>query len=159
LIKLAIRDDVSTWVSCPNGSNETSSSSSSPPTAAGAPDTAVGQQLAFRTQVDKDDDGPSECARDWAVPVHDLNCEYVFPPEYDPKAPLIELDTPEYYGRVREAKVFEMLLAKAGIRLAAILNMILADPDEIDAKGYVRDWTVEAEAYRQSFPYGWFGSV
>jgi hypothetical protein len=144
----AVRDDVSSWVSCLAGSTKSSSSNAA---------TAAGQQLPFRAS--DDNDGPPECALDWAVPVHDLNCEYVFPSDYNPKAPLVELDTPDYYGRVRKDKVFEMLLAQAGLRLAALLNMILADPAEIEANGYLKDWTIEAEEYRQTFAYRWFGLV
>ncbi|KAL6306060.1 phospholipase C/P1 nuclease domain-containing protein [Sparassis latifolia] len=43
-----------------------------------------------------------------------------------PHPGMIELDTPEYAGQVRERWVIERLLAMAGIRLAAILNGLLA---------------------------------
>jgi hypothetical protein len=37
----------------------------------------------------------------------------------------VELDTPEYWGRIKGDKVVEKLLAMAGIRLAAVLNSVL----------------------------------
>ncbi|KZT70424.1 phospholipase C/P1 nuclease [Daedalea quercina L-15889] len=47
-----------------------------------------------------------------------------------PHPELLELDTPEYAGRVREDWVVERLLAMAGIRLAGILNgLVLGESD------------------------------
>ena len=49
---------------------------------------------------------------------------------------LVQLDTPEYAGRIRKELVIEKLLATAGVRLAAVLNEIL-DPEE---EAGVRVW-------------------
>lgn len=47
-----------------------------------------------------------------------------------PHPELLELDTPQYAGRVREGWVVERLLAMAGIRLAGILNgLVLGEVD------------------------------
>lgn len=47
-----------------------------------------------------------------------------------PHPDLLELDTPEYAGRVRDGWVVERLLAMAGIRLAGILNgLVLGEAD------------------------------
>ncbi|EPS97390.1 hypothetical protein FOMPIDRAFT_1025014 [Fomitopsis schrenkii] len=47
-----------------------------------------------------------------------------------PHPELLELDTPEYAGRLREGWVVERLLAMAGIRLAGILNgLVLGEVD------------------------------
>jgi hypothetical protein len=76
------------------------------------------------------------CPHEWAVPIHALNCEssLIWPrflsdipegtptPPHTPARELIELDTPEYAGRIRKELVIEKLLATAGVRLAAVLN-------------------------------------
>ncbi|GLB39346.1 putative S1/P1 Nuclease [Lyophyllum shimeji] len=41
---------------------------------------------------------------------------------------LLQLDTPEYAGLIAERRVVEKLLAQAGVRLAATLNWLFADP-------------------------------
>ncbi|KAI0062661.1 phospholipase C/P1 nuclease [Artomyces pyxidatus] len=99
------------------------------------------------------------CPYAWAAPLHELNCEVVWPRELDepryahvdgghddhvhaasaedelraldrdalPTAEVgkyLELDTPEYAGRIQREWVVEKLLAMGGIRLAAVLNVI-----------------------------------
>ncbi|KAH9835320.1 phospholipase C/P1 nuclease [Rhodofomes roseus] len=54
------------------------------------------------------------------------------PPRPHPE--LLELDTPEYAGRVREGWVVERLLAMAGIRLAGILNGLVLGEGENDVR-------------------------
>ncbi|KAG6828220.1 hypothetical protein H0H92_008753 [Tricholoma furcatifolium] len=44
-----------------------------------------------------------------------------------PRTPLLQLDTPEYAGRIKDEMILEKLLAQAGIRLAAVLNWLFAD--------------------------------
>ena len=70
------------------------------------------------------------CPFSWSKPIHQLNCDMVWPHEYTPGAALIELDTPKYIGRLDGDKVVEKLLAMAGIRLASVLNTILGDEQE-----------------------------
>lgn len=71
------------------------------------------------------------CPYFWAKPIHALNCEIVWPPalDSDDHEP-IELDTPEYAGRIAKEMLVERLLAMAGIRTAAVLNTIFGDPEE-----------------------------
>lgn len=64
--------------------------------------------------------------------------------------PLMEVGG-EYYQRIKRDNVLELQLAQAGIRLAAILNSILADPEEVSAQGllqmtYVADDFQEIQA-------------
>lgn len=96
----------------------------------------------------QDDPSLPACPLHWSAPIHQLNCDVVFPPELDrpdpsgrhvlttlaqslfgwfgleslAEPPLLELDTPAYAGKIREHKVVEKLLAMGGVRLAAILN-------------------------------------
>lgn len=97
------------------------------------------------------------CPYHWAQPIHALNCEIVWPTELDQplynrisytghvseeisvvgvdnlgsftrrKNPYLELDTPEYAGRIRDEWIVEKLLTQGGIRLAAVLNWLFAD--------------------------------
>jgi hypothetical protein len=89
------------------------------------------------------------CPLNWAIPIHQLNCNSTLiwpqyfsdippntPSKHIPAKNLIQLDTPEYSGRIREQLVIEKLVATAGIRLAAVLNELL-DPLGLD-DGYVR---------------------
>lgn len=70
------------------------------------------------------------CPFTWGSIMHPLNCEYAWPANLEASmtrtAP--ELDTDEYMGRINEDKVVERVLAMGGIRLAAILNSVLAAP-------------------------------
>jgi hypothetical protein len=72
------------------------------------------------------------CPYHWAKPSAALNCNVTFPPSLnwppnstDPH-PAIELDTPEYAGKIRKRRIVEKQLAKGGIRTAAILNGLFA---------------------------------
>ncbi|KAJ9102090.1 hypothetical protein QFC20_005099 [Naganishia adeliensis] len=67
------------------------------------------------------------CPYTWGKKIHPINCEYAWPANWDPRNPVVELDTPEYLGKLGDDKVVEMLLAKGGIRLAAILNAIFLE--------------------------------
>jgi hypothetical protein len=52
------------------------------------------------------------------------------PPHRPPHpSPYIELDTPEYAGVIEEKRIIEKLMAQGGIRLAAILNYLFAEPE------------------------------
>lgn len=83
--------------------------------------------------VNDDDDNANfpACPYTWAKPLHTINCAYAWPQGWDPRSPVVELDTPEYLGKIGDDKVIEILLAKAGIRLAAILNSIFLK-DQVD---------------------------
>ncbi|KAG9125431.1 hypothetical protein FRC07_007625 [Ceratobasidium sp. 392] len=81
------------------------------------------------------------CPYHWAAPIHQLNCDFIWPanltsphdPEHPGRTPakdLIELDTPEYAGRIRRDKVIEKLMAVGGLRLAAVLNELLGSEED-----------------------------
>jgi hypothetical protein len=94
----------------------------------------LAQQPDVSATDDDDGDGDANfpaCPYTWAKPLHTLNCAYAWPQGWDPRSPVVELDTPEYLGKIADDKVVELLLAKAGIRLAAILNSIFVK-DEVD---------------------------
>ncbi|KAJ9091752.1 hypothetical protein QFC19_008962 [Naganishia cerealis] len=75
---------------------------------------------------DEDANFPA-CPYTWAKPLHTINCDYAWPHGWDPRLPVVELDTPEYLGKIGDHKVVEQLLAQGGIRLAAILNSVFLD--------------------------------
>ena len=70
------------------------------------------------------------CPYAWTKPMHPLVCSYAFaspvpPPDQEHTIPLAELDVPDYRGRIDADKVMQKQLAKAGMRLAAVLNTLL----------------------------------
>jgi len=71
------------------------------------------------------------CPYTWASEIHGMNCDLIWPKEYEgPGHPLIELDTDQYVGRIRRENTMEKLLAMGGLRLAKIVNEILGDEGE-----------------------------
>lgn len=93
-------------------------------------------RLAANGETDDEDDFPA-CPYTWASAIHPINCAYAWPAGWDPRAPLVELDTKEYLGRLGEDKVVESLLARGGIRLAAVLNGIFGADKTV---GVWREW-------------------
>ncbi|KAG8987783.1 hypothetical protein FRB90_003150 [Tulasnella sp. 427] len=102
-------------------------------------------QLPVTSKSLADDPDLPACPNHWARALHALNCEVTFPPQLDtpnphksswlermldktvgfafnPRPDYLELDTPEYTGRIRNEKLVEKLLAMGGVRLAAVLN-------------------------------------
>lgn len=73
------------------------------------------------------------CPYYWSKPIQELNCEVVWPAEFDhpphspEPPPIIELDTPQYAGKIRKDRVIEKLIAQAAIRMAATLNELFMD--------------------------------
>jgi len=136
------KDEYPSWSLCPNSSPERLLTLAPPQT-----------QLGYEnfSPLEDDPDLPA-CPMHWARPLHALNCEITFPPELDTPNPYstsilarilavalnplsllnvpeyLELDTPQYAGRIRDIKLVERLLAMGGVRLAAVLNDIF-DPD------------------------------
>ena len=52
--------------------------------------------------------------------------------DYDPRQyPLRELNTAAYWGNIKNDKLIERLLAMAGLRLASVLNIMLASPEDL----------------------------
>ena len=79
-------------------------------------------------------DDEMSCPLAWAKKIHSLNCNFpIWPRELDEdrETPILELDIPQYSGRIREEWVVEKLLAQGGVRLAGILNSIFVPSDEI----------------------------
>lgn len=90
------------------------------------------------------------CPYAWAAEIHPLNCEIVWPAQLnltdyhvadggEPTTPLLQLDEPWYSGRIKHERLVERLLATAGIRLAAILNDIFGEDDDVAALGPLID--------------------
>ena len=93
-------------------------------------------------------DSDTLCPYAWAEPIQALNCGVVWPAELDdpqfathdadeeddafagraPRKEYLELDTPEYSGKIEKDWLIEKLLMQGGVRLAAILNAIFAAP-------------------------------
>ena len=125
------KEDTVEWASCPT------------PSKPGRFSFANAQLILNRlvgTGVPNTDDS-FVCPYAWASEIHPLNCEVAWPAKLDetdynapegvqPETPLLELDEPWYSGRIRKELIVERLLATGGIRLAAILNDIFADPDD-----------------------------
>lgn len=93
-----------------------------------------------RLAGNEDWDNGNICPYAWASEIHKMNCEFpIWPRELEftsssdallevegrrprPHPDLLELDTPEYAGRLRDEWVVERLVATGGVRLATILN-------------------------------------
>ncbi|KAG8740698.1 hypothetical protein FRC10_004043 [Ceratobasidium sp. 414] len=81
------------------------------------------------------------CPYHWAEPSHQMLCDFIWRADLqgvkDPKNVTysIELNTPEYAGRVRDEKMVEKQLALGGLRLAATLNEVLGSEEEKRAFG------------------------
>ncbi|CDU24517.1 related to Nuclease Le3 (C-terminal fragment), partial [Sporisorium scitamineum] len=107
-------------------------------------------QLTFSSMVEDpgrvDDTDLPLCPYLWTKPMHSLVCKYAFTspvPAWEPTdstrgaeaqpsstpLPEPELDEPEYVGRIERDKVIHKQLAKAGLRLAAVLNTLLLPAD------------------------------
>lgn len=104
--------------------------------------TSILRSLSLREKVEINPDGPLVCPYAWAVPLHQLNCQYVWPPAFNLTSPEWEesvtggrrppvhnwptLDTPEYMAALDKDYVMEKLVAQGGLRLAGILNWLFA---------------------------------
>ncbi|KAG5640059.1 hypothetical protein DXG03_001393 [Asterophora parasitica] len=147
------KDEVSSWITCPQPRFSSSSGG-------GFWQTVMRM---FSRNVGGETDDEVLCPYHWAQPIHELNCDVVWPRELDQPpyknvslskvarygredddchhddhddehdldiaggGPYLQLDTPEYAGAIKERLVVEKLLAQAGIRLAAVLNWLLAE--------------------------------
>ena len=107
-------EEVESWIQCPSISGEST-------------DQIVLGETEWKVS---DTDDEAVCPWSWSSPIHQLTCDWVWPKELDqppynePRGPMLELDTDNYAGRITEEWVVEKLLAMAGLRLAAILNLI-----------------------------------
>jgi hypothetical protein len=114
------KDELDEWLSCRNeASSFTNTASPQVPFMGG------GSQGALNTA--------HVCPFYWGKPIHQLNCEIVWPAELDElytdsarSGRYMELDTANYSGLIKRRRLIEKLLAMAGIRLAGILNSLYA---------------------------------
>ena len=110
-------EKVESWIQCP-----TVSSSS----------LGDGQTILQPQWETGDTDDNYVCPWYWASLLHQSLCDWAWPkqldePPYDERpGPLLQLDTDEYAGKISREWVVEKLLAKGGLRLASILNLIFA---------------------------------
>lgn len=117
------KDDLDEWITCPPRDSHATPSHGE--------QLLLGSPLASTTDVRRWDDD-FVCPYHWAKPNAALNCKVTFPPELDwpPNStdphPAIELDTPEYAGKIRRDRIVEKLLAQGAIRTAAVLNGLFA---------------------------------
>ncbi|KEP50031.1 S1/P1 nuclease [Rhizoctonia solani 123E] len=157
-------DDIEEWTSCPqfNSALRAPVSPASPKSFGGLVEPEEDRQFIIRgshagqtvfTPKAQTKGVPFEdptdvpvCPYHWAAPIHTLNCDFIWPANltspHDPNHPgptpakdLIELDTPEYAGRIRKDKVIEKLMALGGLRLAGVLNELLGSEEELKKYG------------------------
>lgn len=62
------------------------------------------------------------CPEVWATDISPLNCEYTWKEVVEEESLL-----PEYWRRIEEDKIFELLVMKAAMRLAAVLNAVFEE--------------------------------
>ncbi|THH18860.1 hypothetical protein EW146_g2214 [Bondarzewia mesenterica] len=176
-------DEIEEWLECPNPSVHLQRHSRPPSFVAGSGSISTFNRL-FQQAVlaflgwsggQNTDDG-TLCPHAWAAPIHELNCDLVWPKELDEPpyntparaagvsedigclhassaeeevrayaehyadmggrrgGPYLELDTPEYAGRIEKEWIVEKLLAMGGVRLAGVLNEIFAPLVDNDTK-------------------------
>jgi len=148
------KDDYSSWANCPTTGDENNDSA-----LPGSTQTHLHQTQVARFPSLPDDPSLPVCPHYWASGHQDLNCKIIFPPQLDtpnphttswlfrmaksimdPRPVYMELDTPEYAGRVRDEKVLEKLLAMGGVRLAAVLNDLFDPPTTPEGKRAALNW-------------------
>lgn len=122
------RDEVNSWLECPDQQDREPFSLWQ----------QTRQLVVGRAWRSGDTDDEVVCPYHWATPIHQMNCDWVWPKEMDeppysgssfggrPSHPYLELDTPDYGGKISREWVAEKLFAMAGIRLAGILNYLFA---------------------------------
>ncbi|GAB1528184.1 hypothetical protein RhiTH_011376 [Rhizoctonia solani] len=77
------------------------------------------------------------CPHHWTIKTHEMLCTYIWPLGLTDKTPPRELNTADYAERVRSELVVEKQLAIGGMRLAAVLNNVLASEDDKARYGLV----------------------
>lgn len=117
-------EDIESWIHCPDtiSSHFLTQGSEQHP----LPDSPEAHRVPI-----PETDTTLACPYHWAQPIHDLNCQFIWPPAMaDEHHATIEIYTPEYMDILRKDKTVERLLAMGGIRLAATLNGIFASESE-----------------------------
>ncbi|KAJ1302319.1 hypothetical protein OPQ81_001135 [Rhizoctonia solani] len=108
--------EVEEWVSCPR-----------------APAMSLQEAQMKMAQGELVFDDPTDipvCPYHWTIKTHDMLCTFIWPYGLTDKTPPRELNTPDYADRVRAEHIVEKQLAMGGMRLAAVLNSVLALEDE-----------------------------
>lgn len=77
------------------------------------------------------------CPAAWAKEPHSYNCGYVYPHDFDTTKEVPFALPASYVTKIKGDKLIESLLAKGGIRLAAVLNTILGDEAELQTLGLI----------------------
>jgi len=129
--------DVVSWTECPSTSTSISyrTPDQIPLNADADAKTSLSISTTVHLPIPQTDDAVA-CPFHWAKPIHALNCEVIWPPAMNSdNHPPVELDTPEYAGVLERDLVVQKLLGMAGVRLAAILNTLYGDEEEIKAMG------------------------
>ncbi|TEB29753.1 phospholipase C/P1 nuclease [Coprinellus micaceus] len=136
-------EDVEEWLTCPaiavnpNGPPQPSTLSILASALTSPAKLVHAVSSAFKERIEIQPDGPLVCPYYWSVPLHQLNCEYVWPSVLNVAASAPRprkyptLDTPEYMAALDKNLVMERLVAQGGLRLAGILNWLFADPSEV----------------------------
>ncbi|CAE6452693.1 unnamed protein product [Rhizoctonia solani] len=92
----------------------------------------------------KDLIGVPVCPYHWAQPSHQLLCDFIWRSNFvgveDPEDAIyeIEINIPEYAGRIRNENMVEKQLAPGEIRLAEVLNAVLGSEEEKRSSGVLR---------------------
>ncbi|KAM0752789.1 phospholipase C/P1 nuclease [Meredithblackwellia eburnea MCA 4105] len=143
------RSSLPAWLACPNDDSLSSLSSKE-----------GRKQIIFGTDSRTQTDEPNTvCPQEWARQTHEsVTCPFTFPPNYPPAGfpslnttyheenaledpyPLLELNTAEYYGPIKNGKIIERQLAMGGLRLAGVLNSLFASPEEKEKLLYSEWW-------------------
>ena len=85
------------------------------------------EQIVLQSQwAASDTDDGSVCPFYWAAPIHNLTCDWIWPKQVDENKPPVQLDVDWYGGKITREWVVERFLTMAGLRLAAVLNLIFA---------------------------------
>ncbi|QRV96020.1 S1/P1 nuclease [Ceratobasidium sp. AG-Ba] len=77
------------------------------------------------------------CPYAWSVASHKLLCDFLWSPDFDESddSDPVELEKPEYAGRIRDMKIVEKQLALGGMRLAAVVNAVFGSEEDKRAFG------------------------
>jgi len=134
------RSSLPSWFACPHPLSPSALSSPSQ------------QLLLSAVDLGSDDEVPlplatTVCPQHWAEWTHTVTCGMTFPPNFDrTQVPPMEVNTEVYYGPIKSRNVVEELLVRAGLRLAATLNAVLGEEDELRTGPGMFGWLEEAEA-------------
>ncbi|KAF8594396.1 phospholipase C/P1 nuclease [Ceratobasidium sp. AG-I] len=102
---------------------------------------STSEQTVFSEAV-RDENPPFEdptnlpvCPYHWAAASHQLICDFAWPAGLSSSSPRKEMSNTTYAARVESEKIVEKQLALGGLRLAAALNTLLGDEEEMALYG------------------------